>query len=139
MIYKFSDFHYQLKHRKFTESVLSSPPPQKKNPSPFRRRLWKLKDDRSSGLYDILLLEFMIHGLRTDKKNMFSPSGAKIFHPKGFKGKKSPNRLCRGFCNWTPSELELIRNRCLFHYLQVKVLFFLSLDRENAVTRIIYW
>lgn len=131
-------FRYQLKHIKFTESVLSSPPPQKT--CPFWGRLWKLKDDRSSGLYDILLLEFMIHGLRTDKKNMFSPSGAKIFHPKGFKGKKSsPTRLCRGFCNWTPSELEVILNRCLFHYLQVKVLFFLSLDLDNLVTTIIYW
>lgn len=30
MIYQFSDFHDQLKHRKFTESVLSSPPPKKK-------------------------------------------------------------------------------------------------------------
>lgn len=79
------------------ENILSSPPPETKTRS-FWWRIWELKDDESSGLYDILLLEFMIHGLRTDKKNMFSPSGAKISHPKGFKGKKNrPTRLCRGF------------------------------------------
>lgn len=108
MIYNFSDFRFQLKCIKVMENILSSPPPETKTRS-FWWRIWELKDDGSSGLYDILLLEFMIHGLRMDKKNMFSPSGAKISHPKGFKGKK-PVRLgyAEVFCNWTPSELELI-------------------------------
>lgn len=90
MIYQFSDFRFQLKCIKVMENILSSPPPETKTRS-FWWRIWELKDDESSGLYDILLLEFMIHGLRTDKKNMFSPSGAKISHPKGFKGKKTPS------------------------------------------------
>lgn len=97
MIYQFSDFRFQFKCIKVMENILSSPPPETKTRS-FWWRIWELKDDGSSGLYDILLLEFMIHGLRTDKKNMFSPSGAKISHPKGFKGKKTrPTRLCQGF------------------------------------------
>lgn len=110
-------FPFSVKCIKDMENILSSPPPETKTRS-FWWRIWELKDDGSSGLYDILLLEFMIHGLRTDKKNMFSPSGAKISHPKGFKGKK-PARLgyAEVFCNWTPSELELILNRCLFHPL----------------------
>lgn len=38
---------------------------------------------------------------------------------KRIQGKKKPVRLgyAEVFCNWTPSELELILNRCLFHPL----------------------
>lgn len=55
----------------------------------FWWRIWELKDDGLSGFYDILLLEFMIYGLRMDKKNMFFFFGVKIFYLKGFKGKKN--------------------------------------------------
>lgn len=110
-------FPFSVKCIKVMENIFSSAPPETKTRS-FWWRIWELKDDGSSGLYDILLLEFMIHGLRTDKKNMFSPSGAKISHPKGFKGKKTVRLgYAEVFCNWTPSELELILNRCLFHPL----------------------
>lgn len=38
---------------------------------------------------------------------------------KRIQGEKKPVRLgyAEVFCNWTPSELELILNRCLFHPL----------------------
>lgn len=76
-----------------------------------------MKDDELSGFYDILLLDFMIYGLRMDKKNMFFFFGVKIFYLKGFKGKKFVwFGYVEVFCNWILSEFELILNRCLFYF-----------------------